>query len=508
MGSPDFVLSQEVRDNYKDQMWRMCNLYWILDKNGKEIPFKPNEAQYMFLLDMHTQNVILKARQRGFSTVIQLFILDNAVFIPNTKGGVIAHTLEDVENIFEDKIKFAYNRLPELIRQTVRPIGDSKRKLELSNGSTIRVGTSMRSGTLQYLHVSEFGKICAADPGKAKEVMTGSLPTVQAGNFWFIESTADGREGPFYDLCKNGEARSQIDRPLSIMEPKFHFYSWYDAEEYQIDPEGVIITKLDHEYFDNLEAKLGIDIGLPRRAWYVLKRSEIGGQENMYQEFPSTPDEAFHLSTEGTYYARQLADARKNKQIILSIPKLPIPVNTFWDVGRSDMTAIWFHQQVGMEHRFIGYYENSGEDLRHYMKILQDTGYLFNQHFLPHDADHKRLSHNNKSIKEMLEELGMQNAEIVPRIDNIAAGIEMTRSAFPQAYFDETECKLGLQRLENYKKRWVVATQTWGDPLHDDNSNGADGFRQWAQALVGGLMRMAGRQEGPTKRKNSSWRTT
>jgi hypothetical protein len=142
------------------------------------------------------------------------------------------------------------------------------------------------------------------------------------------------------------------------------------------------------------------------------------------------------------------------------------------------------------------------------MKILQDTGYIFNQHFLPHDADHKRLSYNNQSIKEMLEDLGMRNAEIVPRIDNIQAGISLTRAAFPQAYFDETECKLGLQRLENYRKRWVVATQSWGEPLHDDNSNGADGFRQWAQALHGGLMRLAGKQDKPSRRKNGSWRTT
>ena len=500
-------LSTEVRENYKNQLWRLCNLYWILDKDGKEIPFRPNEAQYLFLLDMHNQNIILKARQRGFSTLIQLLLLDSAVFMPHTKCGVIAQSLEDVEVIFDDKIKFAYNRLPQLIRNTVSAVGDSKRKLELSNGSSVRVGTSMRSGTLQYLHVSEFGKICAKDPAKAKEVRTGSLPTVQAGNFWFIESTAEGSEGDFFEMCKAAEARSQIDKPLSIMEPKFHFYSWFDAEEYKADPEGVIITKIDHAYFDGMEAKLGVTIEPERRAWYVLKRAEIGGQDNMYQEYPTTPAEAFHLSTEGTYYQRQLADARKGGRIC-KVPKLGIPVNTFWDVGRTDMTAIWFHQQMGLEHRFIGYYENSGEDLRHYVKYLQDTGYLFNQHLLPHDADHKRLSYNNQSIKEMLEELGLRNVDIVPRIDNILAGIEITRAAFPMAWIDETDCKLGLQRLENYRKRWVVMTQTWGDPLHDYNSNGADAFRQWAQALSGNLMRMAGKADKPSPRRNVSWRTT
>src|SRR3546814_2636217 len=96
-------------------------------------------------------NVILKARQRGFSTIIQLMILDMCVFHKNTSAGIIAQSREDSESIFDEKIRFAYDRLPYSIRSRVTAKTDSARELSFSNGSKIRVGTSLRGGTLQAL---------------------------------------------------------------------------------------------------------------------------------------------------------------------------------------------------------------------------------------------------------------------------------------------------------------------------------------------------------------------
>ena len=63
------------------------------------------------------------------------------------------------------------------------------------NNSSIRVATSVRGGTIHRLHVSEFGKICAKYPDKAKEVMTGSIPAVPKSGIIVVESTAEGQEG-------------------------------------------------------------------------------------------------------------------------------------------------------------------------------------------------------------------------------------------------------------------------------------------------------------------------
>ena len=87
-------------------------------------------------------------------------------------------------------------------------VQDSVDPLTFGNNSSVRVSTSMRSGTLQYLHVSEFGKICAQAPEKAREIVTGALNTVEAGQFVVIESTAEGQEGAFYEMAQHARARA------------------------------------------------------------------------------------------------------------------------------------------------------------------------------------------------------------------------------------------------------------------------------------------------------------
>lgn len=455
-------------------------MYWITDKSGKVIKFKPNEDQEKFLREIHYRNVILKARQKGFSTLIQLIMLDACVFNSNIRAGVIAHTLDDVTTIFRDKIKFAYDRLPEQIKQRRSAQTDSATELLLSNNSSIRVGTSMRGGTLQYLHVSEFGKICAKHPEKAKEIITGAYPAVSPDGFAFFESTAEGKSGYFYDMCN--DSQKSIGRKLLQLEEKFHFSPWFNASEYELDPEHVAISEKDHEYFDRIEAKIGVKITQPKRAWYVTTAKRLG--DDMKREYPSIPEEAFEQSNDGAYYKQQLAQAQAENRITF-VPYQPgAVVNTFWDLGQNDLNAIWFHQRVGIENRFIRYYENSGEPLDHYVAEMQKYGYVFGKHYLPHDATHKRLmaGMKNKSIEEMLNDLGVNNIVIVPRIDEIKTGIDQTRQAFATCFFDKSNCKDGLLHLENYSKEWNERLGCWRDyPRHDTHSNGADAFRQFGQ---------------------------
>src|SRR6266436_4947786 len=96
-----------------DRLWRLNNLYQITDKNGRRVTFTMNSAQEALYREMHRQNVILKARQRGFTTFIQLFMLDACLFNQNIRAGTIAHTLPDARAIFRDKIRFPYDNLPE-----------------------------------------------------------------------------------------------------------------------------------------------------------------------------------------------------------------------------------------------------------------------------------------------------------------------------------------------------------------------------------------------------------
>jgi hypothetical protein len=176
------------------------------------------------------------------------------------------------------------------------------------------------------------------------------------------------------------------------------------------------------------------------------------------------------------------------------------------------MTTIWFHQQLGPEHRFIRYHEASGEKLGYYVKYLQDTGYVWGWHYLPHDAAHKRLSDTNKSIEEMLNDLGVVNIEIVPQVTSLDAGIQATRAAFAHSWFDETGCAQGLIRLANYHKRWNPTLACWmDDDAQDDNVHGADAYRQFGQVLMAGGLIGTSDRDGEygvmNPRRPADWRT-
>ena len=77
-------------NQFLDPRWRLSNLYTITDKAGRQVPFRPNEAQLALLNELHSANIILKARQLGFTTLCCLIYLDACVFTPNTRAGVIA----------------------------------------------------------------------------------------------------------------------------------------------------------------------------------------------------------------------------------------------------------------------------------------------------------------------------------------------------------------------------------------------------------------------------------
>ena len=468
-------------DDWKNPVWRLSNLYWITDKAGKVVKFRPNAEQTKFLEALHYRNVILKARQLGFSTLIQLIELDAAVFNSNVRAGVIADTLDNVTTIFRDKIRFAYDRLPDGIREARPPVSDSATELLLSNNSSVRVGTSMRSGTLQYLHVSEFGKICAKSPEKAREIVTGAIPAVAPDGFVFIESTAEGREGAFYDMVE--QARKRTGRRHLPQEEKFHFFPWYTRPEYEADPGAVVVSPKDHDYFTEIEVRAGCTLPLRKRAWYVLTRQTL--KEDMKREYPSTADEAFEASNEGAWYREQFDKMRVERRICRVPYEASEPVNTFWDLGANDTTAIWFHQKIGPEDRFLRFYEANGRTLDYFVRYLRDTGYHFGPLYLPHDATHKRLQagYANRSIEDMLHDLGFTNTIIVPRIDDVTVGIGQTRMALSSAYFDEELCKEGLDHLEKYSKEWDTRGGCWKNyPKHDAHSNAADALRQWGQS--------------------------
>lgn len=206
--------------------WRMNNLYKIKDKYGNVVDFVPNWAQKQ-LMKPHYLNLILKARQLGVTTFFAIMFLDTCLFNDNVHAAIIADNKPTAREIFIDKVKFAYDNLPEWVRELTPAFRDNINELRFSNGSVFRVGTSLRGGTVQLLHITEFAKICADNPLKATEIMSGALNTVQMGQFITIESTARGKDGYFYDMCQTAIAKQKSGEPLGALDWKFWFFPWY-----------------------------------------------------------------------------------------------------------------------------------------------------------------------------------------------------------------------------------------------------------------------------------------
>lgn len=190
------------------------------------------------------------------------------------------------------------------------------------------------------------------------------------------------------------------------------------------------------------------------------------------------------INLEGTVYAKQLRDAYEENRICRVPYTSTVPVWTSWDLGRRDQTAVWFWQTVGFEFHMVDYYENSGEEFAHYLEVLQNRHYLYGNHYLPHDAKAKTLG-TKKSIEERLRAQYPGHTIVVPRL-SISDGLDAGRTLFKRCYFDETNCAKGLERLQNYKFERIAGTSTFSqNPLHDDNSNGADAYRTGAVAERG-----------------------
>lgn len=473
-----------------DQVIRICMARWpdkrarlsdgfyrIKDKDGNVVPFCMNTDQAEFMEDRHGMDIILKARQKGFTTFIQIDMLDDCLFIPNTAAGVIAHNLTDAKAFFADKIKFAYDSLPDEFRALVRAEQDSTDSLKFSNGSSIRVGTSLRSGTLQRLHVSEYGKLCAKFPEKAREVKSGAFNTVQAGQRITVESTAEGQAGHFFEMTEAARKRAEQGTELTPLDFKFHFAPWWTSREYALAGSVPVPTDL-REYFDKLESEHGIFLTSEQKNWYVKKAEQQG--EDMKREFPSTAKEAFEVSIEGAYLSREMSKVRKEGRIC-RIPIMDAPVYTTWDLGINDSMSITFWQDHGFERRAIDFYENSGEGFAHYARVLADKGYTYSRHYMPHDAEQRSLTDTAEPRRAHAERAGIKPVEVLKRIETEQAGIDASRAFLANCWFDEERCQPLIACLDNFRKEWDDKRGVYkSHPLHDEFSHGYKSFESAA----------------------------
>lgn len=478
---------QEFWTCLKSRMWRLHNLYTIKDKNAELVKFVPKQEQLELLHHMHSRNVILKARQLGVSTFWLIYMLDAALWYPGVETGCIAHTREDATELFENKVKLAYDHLPKEIQNMHSQTSDSARKLAFSNGSSVRIGTSFRSGTPVIVLVSEFGWLAAKYPEQAREIETGTFNAVPANGTLVVESTAMGNEGAYYNIVEDARRHAASGAPLTAYDFKFFFFSWIDADEYAIDPEGVTIPDELTEYFDKIEQETGKSIPPSKRAWYAAKSGYKISAE-MKREFPSTPEEAFETSVEGTFFYNEMFSLRKENRLRNDISHDPnLLVDTAWDIGYNDsMAIIWFQVVSPTEILVIDHYENTGEGISHYVDILEQKrvqhGFKYGAFYGPHDIG-QHSAQTGQTLQDYLRGFGITMTAL-PQARAKQDLIEAARRVLPKCWFNGPRTTRLISALDHYRKEYKMHMGTYGDkPRKDWTTDSADAFQYMAYAV-------------------------
>jgi hypothetical protein len=255
---------------------------------------------------------------------------------------------------------------------------------------------------------------------------------------------------------------------------KNHAHATYSAAKGEPGAFAQILTANDTGVMspEQLEAE---------RKAYINDYGEEFGDALFRQEYLCD----FDAPVLGTYFGREMRQAAEEGRIC-EVPYDPaVPVETAWDLGRTDDTSIWFFQRVRGEKHFIDHYAASGHDPAHYAEIVLSKGYKYSDHWLPHDARAKTFASAGKSAIEQLFAFGIKG-KIVPNLSK-QDQIQAARYILPAAWFDIEKCADGIEHLKQYRREWDENRRCFRDtPFHGPESHDADAFMYSAVAMRDG----------------------
>lgn len=480
----DFKTDEEFTNVYlPSKLWRLNNIYTIVNKHGDAVPFVMSWAQHKVYSAYlkHPRLIILKSRQQGISTLWLMLFFDDAVFSDNYNIGLMAQGADEASTLLE-RVKFAWDKLDDSIKSFLEIANDkdNAKAFSFTNGSTIFIRTSFRSATLQRLHISELGKIANKNPDKAKETNTGTLQTLGRTAGLAIESTAEG-DNMFktkWDIAYEHVGPYGYKDLLAV------FLSWTDDPDCVSDKEEVL-TPTHKEYFADIEVAIKKRLTKEQKWFWIMQERELADSDDsdIYQEYPATPEEAFSAVRVGTYYSSSIKEhiIKKKRFNLVGLYDSNLDVDVVMDLGMNDEFVLGFWQRYREEDRLIHTYHNSGEGLEHYVNYMYDRPYNIGRVICPHDIRVKELS-TGQSRLHALRKLGVRRIRVLPRL-SINAGIEAVRVLIKNLWIDE-EAEYGYKGLCNYSKEWDGVRGVWKDkPLHNEWSHPADMIRYRAVSL-------------------------
>lgn len=293
-----------------------------------------------------------------------------------------------------------------------------------------------------------------------------------------VIEAGDGRLGRYPAMKDGGPSWYGMIADTNMPDEDHWLYGLADNKaegwEFFHQPGGVI--KMDGKWIQNPQAE---NINNLTPGYYT---GQIAGKTDEWIAV-HLGAEYGRLSTEGAYFSEEMAVAEREGRIGNFSFTPDLPVHTFWDIGIHDYMTMWLGQAVGDQWIFPAYYENTGHAIDHYASWLNDVKnahrIVYGDHVWPHDGAHRDPGILGGATRaEVFRKLGFRAPIIMPRRANAGDWINETRLFLRKCKFDRDGCKLGLSRLRKYSKRHDPVRNVYlKEPLHDENSHGADAFQ-------------------------------
>lgn len=490
-----------------DPLWRLRWLYRILDRDGNLIDFAPTPEQIEVIVAVHLRGwrrlVIPKARQLGMSTVLVLIGIDLAVFNSGYSSALVDKRADDAEKKMREKVVIAWDNLPVRVRQKHLVQEKTSKRLGLRYRKTgaisrYEAGINFRGGTVQFLHISEWGWIQANDPARSKEILAGSLPAAEKGIIVVETTWEGGKAGDLWPFVE--EALSTPPEKAGPNTWRLLFFPWWSCAHYAT--RHGYVDEATAAYLLAKERETGRAFTPEQRKWYAGVSRKL--KRLVRQEYPTTLDECWHAPVAGSIYGAELDRLRSLGRTGRPFEfRRDLPLFTSWDLGMSDYTSLWLVQPHGTELLWLDWHEGEGQPASHYAGVIQKWENVYKpitRHFLPHDADRREVG-SGLSYLDTLARLAIANVTVVPPTTDIWWGIGLLRELLARSTFharcsvrrrtvEGAERMSGLECLEAYRKQTEAGPSgaLRESPVHDHASHSADAARTFAEALARGLV--------------------
>ena len=392
-----------------------------------EIPYTPRPLQAKLHAELSEKRwaVVVMHRRAGKTVMAINHLLRDAILCtrPNPRFFYIAPTYRQAKQISFDYIKQFAGKIP-MVR-----FHETELRCDLPNGARIQLLGSENPASLRGIYAD--GVV--------------------------LDEMADMPESLFPEVIRPALS-DRKGYAIFIGTPRGHnaFYDLFTAAEQQDDWHTAIYKASDTNILDEEELEAA-------RSMMSVDQFE--------QEFQCS----WVANVPGAVFGKELQAAQETGRIS-SVPYDPsVKVDTWWDLGVGDSTVVWFTQSVGRAVHVIDFYENRGEGLPHYARMLQDKDYLYGTHNAPHDIEVREMG-SGKSRREVAWDLGI-NFRVVPKLP-VEDGLHAAQMLIPRCWFDQERCKPGLESLRHYHRAYNERLRSFRNtPVHDWSSHAADAFR-------------------------------